>query len=198
VDRGSTFVVALPLAVAHLPAQRAARAHAAPAGAGVADFRLADLAGVSVLVVDDEPDARELLTEVLQDYGAESAAAGSAEEALGLLASFRPNVLVSDIGLPGEDGYALIERIRALPADQGGAIPALALTAYARSEDAHRALACGFHQHAVKPIAPADLARLVRSLLSPNGDAGQVTTTDSRGRSEGGKDDTSSSTHPAV
>ena len=123
-----------------------------------------DLAGVHVLLVDDEPDARELVAEVLEHYGATVVAAASAEEALGAIRVRRPTVLLSDIGLPGEDGYSLIRRVRALPAAAGGDMPAAALTAYARSEDARLALASGFIRHAVKPIQPAALAALVRDL----------------------------------
>ena len=124
----------------------------------------ADLAGVRVLLVDDEPDARELLAEVLGQYGATVVAVASAEEAMQALRADPPTVLLSDIGMPGEDGYALIRRVRALPAAAGGNTPAAALTAYARSEDARRALACGFLRHVVKPIQPAALATLVREL----------------------------------
>jgi PAS domain S-box-containing protein len=122
------------------------------------------LQGLRVLLVDDEPDARELLTEVLAQYGADSQAAGSVDEALTLLADYHPDVLVSDIGLPVQDGYALISQVRALPPDRGGAIPAAALTAYARPEDRRRALAAGFHRYAVKPIHPTALAQLVADL----------------------------------
>ena len=93
-----------------------------------------------MLLVDDEPDARELLTEVLQQCGAVVVATHSADEAVRLIPRERPAVLLSDIGLPGEDGYKLISRVRALPPEQGGNLPAAAITAYARSDDARRAL----------------------------------------------------------
>jgi signal transduction histidine kinase len=144
-----------------------------------------DLAGVHVLLVDDEPDARELVAEVLEQYGATVVAAASAEEALGAIRARRPTVLLSDIGLPGEDGYSLIRRVRALPAAAGGDTPAAALTAYARSEDARMALASGFLRHAVKPIDPAALAALVRDLAdaakaTPHDDDAVAVTTRSR------------------
>jgi signal transduction histidine kinase/CheY-like chemotaxis protein/PAS domain-containing protein len=165
VDRGSTFVVALPLAVAHLPAQRAARAHAAPAGAGVADFRLADLAGVSVLVVDDEPDARELVRRVLSECGASVHLASDAAAAMVLVQRERPDTLVSDIGMPGTDGYQLLRKLRELGAERGGALPAIALTAFARSEDRTRALRAGFLAHVAKPVEPAELVATVASVV---------------------------------
>ena len=96
------------------------------------------LTGVRVLVVDDEPDARELLRAVLAEAGALVETARSAAEGLEVLQRFQPNVLVSDIGMPDEDGYAFLRRVRSLP--RGGAIPAIALTAYAREEDRVRAL----------------------------------------------------------
>jgi CheY-like chemotaxis protein len=119
---------------------------------------------VRVLLVDDEPDARELFAEVLEQYGADVTGAGSADEAVMLLRELRPTVLLSDIGLPGEDGLSMIRRVRALPAESGGRTPAAALTAYARSEDGQRSLAAGFQRHAVKPIQPVALAVLVREL----------------------------------
>jgi PAS domain S-box-containing protein len=124
------------------------------------------LSGVSVLLIEDDPDARELLTEVLQQYGASVIAAASADEALALVERARPHVLLSDIGLPGADGYALISRVRALPAERGGRTPAAAITAYASSDDARRALGAGYQRHAPKPIQPAVLARLVKELAA--------------------------------
>ncbi len=123
-----------------------------------------DLSGVRVLLVDDEADARELLAEVLEQYGAVVTTVASADEALQALRSLRPTVLISDIGLPGEDGHSLIRRVRALPPEAGGRTPAAALTAFARSEDGRRSLAAGFLRHATKPIQPAALAALVMEL----------------------------------
>jgi CheY-like chemotaxis protein len=123
-----------------------------------------DLSGVRVLLVDDEADARELLAEVLQQYGAVVTTVASADEALQALRSLRPTVLISDIGMPGEDGHSLIRRVRALPPEAGGRTPAAALTAFARSEDGRRSLAAGFLRHATKPIQPAALAALVLEL----------------------------------
>jgi CheY-like chemotaxis protein len=119
-----------------------------------------------VLVVDDEPDAVEVVTELLGSVGAVVQGVGSAREVLERLPSFLPEVLVSDIGMPGMDGYDLIRRIRALEPEQGGRTPALALTAYTRREDVQKSLAAGFQRHLGKPVdaerlivTVADLAR---------------------------------------
>ncbi|MFO0606473.1 MAG: ATP-binding protein [Polyangiales bacterium] len=153
-NRGATFTVRLPLA-----SPRDDR----PAGddvtsASVPPFECPpEVAGLRVLVVDDEPDARELVASLLARCRAEVTTAASAEEAL---ASFRrapPDVLVSDIGMPGEDGYALIRRVRALPSEEGGDVPAVAVTAYSSMADRSRALLAGFSMHVAKPVEPAEL-----------------------------------------
>jgi CheY-like chemotaxis protein len=118
---------------------------------------LPDLNGLRVLVVDDEADARDLLTTILGQYGVEVTTVATASEVLEVLPRLKPSVLVSDIGMPGEDGYALIRKVRALDAEQGGEIPAVALTAYARAEDRIRALASGFQLHMPKPVNPEEL-----------------------------------------
>ena len=158
--KGARMTVRLPvLAVA--PAEAAERPNSArPEGSPDALL----LSGVGVLVVDDELDARELLTAVLSSYGAVVRSAPSVEEGLRLFHEQVPDVLVSDIGLPTEDGYAFIRRVRALGADAGGNVPAAALTAYASADDHQRALAAGFQVHVTKPIEPADLATMVASL----------------------------------
>jgi PAS domain S-box-containing protein len=122
------------------------------------------LSGLRVLVVDDEADTRELLITILEQYGAEVTASASASEALEALQRFKPNVLVSDIGMPEVDGYTLIRKIRTLDADQGGQIPAVALTAYARAEERNQALLAGFQLHVPKPVDPAELAIVVANL----------------------------------
>ncbi|HEX8335665.1 MAG TPA: response regulator, partial [Pyrinomonadaceae bacterium] len=122
------------------------------------------LEGVKVLVVDDEPDARRLLTEVLGRCGAEVLSAASAGEALEMIQAWRPHVLLSDIGMPDGDGYELIRRVRELPEERGGSTPAAALTAYAGPGDRARALAGGYQQHVAKPVEPAELAAVVASL----------------------------------
>lgn len=130
-----------------------------PAAVPVASF-----AGVNILVVDDEPDARELITEVLERSGATVSAVGSAREALEALQVLKPAVLVSDIGMPALDGYWLIDAIRKLDADRGGMTPALALTAYAAEQDRSRALAAGFQYHLTKPIDAAELLATIAAL----------------------------------
>jgi CheY-like chemotaxis protein len=122
------------------------------------------LDGVTVLVVDDEHDARELVKRILSDCGAHVLTAGSAGEGLVIVKEVRPDVLLSDIGMPHEDGYALIRNVRALPVPQGGGLPAGALTAFARSEDRQRALRAGFQLHIAKPIDAAELITVVASL----------------------------------
>ncbi|HEV8640240.1 MAG TPA: response regulator [Methylomirabilota bacterium] len=117
-----------------------------------------------MLLVEDDADTRELLTTLLQRCGARVTAVGSASEALMTIALTQPDVLVSDIAMPGEDGYALIRKIRLRDADQGRWLPAVALTAYARDEDRARALAAGYQRHLTKPVDPAALARTVAVL----------------------------------
>jgi CheY-like chemotaxis protein len=114
--------------------------------------RLADLSGLVVLVVDDDHDALDLLGTLLEACNAEVVRAHCAGEAFQKLREHLPDVLVSDIGLPGEDGYSLIERVRALPQAEGGFTPAIALTAYTRDCDRRRAFAAGFWRHMAKPV----------------------------------------------
>jgi PAS domain S-box-containing protein len=152
--RGARFTVRLPL-LDDAPEQDAApRGHAA---------RAVDLRGVSILVVEDDPDGRDLVTEILRSRGATVRAAASAAGALAALAEFQPMVLVSDIGLPETDGYALIRQVRALAGGAAG-VPAVALTAYARPEDRDKALAAGFQRHLTKPVVPDVLCAVVAEL----------------------------------
>ena len=123
------------------------------------------LDGLKVLVVDDEEDARMIVSEVLREHGAEVYSAATAPEGLAQIPSLRPDVILSDIGMPAMDGFALIRKIRSLPAELGGRTPAVALTAYARSEDAQRALAAGFQMHVAKPVEPSLLATVVANLI---------------------------------
>ncbi|MGJ5673343.1 MAG: PAS domain-containing protein [Nostochopsis sp.] len=123
-----------------------------------------DLTGIRVLIVDDEPDARELFTVLLTQYSVEVLTVASAAEVLASLESFQPDVLVSDIGMPDVDGYTLLKQIRSLPPEKGGQIPAIALTAYARFEDHQRALSEGFQHHISKPIDPVRLVQVVFDL----------------------------------
>jgi len=125
------------------------------------------LQDVRVLVVDDEADTREAMAIGLGRHGARVATASSASEALGALARELPQVLVADIGMPGEDGYALLRKVRALPAERGGVTPAIALTGYANQQDRADALRAGFQMHVSKPVTPAELAAAVASLAGP-------------------------------
>jgi PAS domain S-box-containing protein len=125
------------------------------------------LRDVSVLVVDDDEDTREAMAVGLSRHGARVATASSAREAMGAFARELPEVLVSDIGMVGEDGYALLKEIRALPAERGGATPAIALTGYANEHDQAKAHRAGFQMHVCKPVTPAELAAAVASLLAP-------------------------------
>jgi CheY-like chemotaxis protein len=129
--------------------------------------RSRDLTGVRVLVVEDDPDTQHLFCTTLRTFGAEAKAACSVAEAMETLHTFNPDVLVADIGLPDEDGYALIRRVRTLPAEQGGGIPAMAVTAFVRPEDRARALWKGFQMHVPKPIDPEDLVDRVAKLIAP-------------------------------
>ncbi|MDB4932165.1 MAG: Chemotaxis regulator, partial [Myxococcaceae bacterium] len=122
------------------------------------------LAGLRVLVCDDELDAREMVAEVLRGGGAAVIAVDSVAEALACFDAAPPDVLVSDIGMPGADGYALLGSVRARPAEAGGRVPALALTAYATADDARRAAAAGFQRHVTKPVEPDRLVAVVAEL----------------------------------
>jgi hypothetical protein len=124
-----------------------------------------NLAGMRVLVVDDEADTRELITFVLEQYGAKATAVASASEALLAVEKLKPDVLVSDIGMPQEDGYSLIRKLRARESKLGKSIPAVALTAYAREEDCTKALKSGFQRHIPKPVEPNELVVVVADLV---------------------------------
>jgi PAS domain S-box-containing protein len=157
--RGASFTVRLPAlrsasdSVAGLDGPVQGRLPDAP-----------DLAGIRVLLVDDDVDARVLVSKVLESRGAQVETAASAREGFDLIRKAPPDVLLADIGMPGEDGYAFIQRIRTLGPEQGGDVPAAALTAYASDQDQARALASGFQRHVAKPTDPSDLAWIVAEL----------------------------------
>jgi signal transduction histidine kinase/ActR/RegA family two-component response regulator len=165
LDQGATFTVHLPVAVIHRAKGGAPRQHPTASSFRPTSFEVVDLAGIKVLVVDDEPDARDLIKSVLLDCRAEVWTAGSVVEALALLNEKVPDVLVSDIGMPELDGFELLRRVRAFEAQRGGRIPAIALTAFARSEDRTRALRAGFLVHIAKPIEPSELVATIASIL---------------------------------
>ncbi len=163
--RGATFVVRLPVAAVHrgsagsAPATREAGTPPAM-GFGAPEV----LRGLRVLTVDDEPDAREIVSAVLTACGSHVVAAASVDEAMLAFDRERPDVLLSDIGMPDADGYALIRRVRARTRAEGSATPAACLTGYASAEDRRRALVAGFTMHVAKPIDPAELVAVVESL----------------------------------
>jgi signal transduction histidine kinase len=162
VGKGTTFAVSLPFVALHEDTRRARRPAAASAHLEL-DCPPA-LSGLRVLVVDDEADTRDMLRAVLEQCQVEVITAGSASEALETLVHSRPDVLISDLGMPGEDGYDLIAKVRKLPAQSGGQIPAAALTAYVRAEDRVRVLRAGYQLHVPKPIEPAELVIVVANL----------------------------------
>jgi len=161
--KGATFVVSLPMTVLKGEPERAERLiH--PVKSHVRIDCPPSLQGLRVLVVEDEADTRDMLRAVLEHCEIEVFTAGSASEALESLVRFRPDVLISDLGMPEEDGYSLIAKVRALPAEQGGQIPAAAITAYVRAEDRTKVLLAGFQLHVPKPIEPAELMAVVANL----------------------------------
>jgi PAS domain S-box-containing protein len=162
--QGSTFTVQLPARLVVRAIDAEAPGLNRTTDTSLASVHGARLDGLRVLIVDDERDALALVEEVLRGQGAEVHAASSVGEALERFASVRPDVIVSDIGMPDEDGYSFIRKVRAQPAERGGRTPAVALTAYARPQDAQRAFLAGFQMHLTKPIEPATLAGVVANL----------------------------------
>jgi CheY-like chemotaxis protein len=160
---GARFVVQLPLVV------RAATARSAPTSAGkpgrAHDPHTLDLRGVKVVMVDDDADACDLVARTLGGCGACVITADSAHAALALVESERPDVMLSDIGMPEMDGFALLEAVRALGPARGGTVPAIAITAYALTEDRNRTAAGGFRLHMAKPVEPAALVAAVAEIL---------------------------------
>jgi signal transduction histidine kinase/DNA-binding response OmpR family regulator len=154
---GAAFTIRLPRAWSR-------GAQGQPTGAIAAPRAPTRLDGIRVLLVEDEIDSRDALSEVLQCFGAEVEAVGSAAAALRIVQQRVPDILVSDVGLPGEDGYALIQQLRAWEGSGGSGLPAVALTAYARLEDRVAALRSGFDAHVHKPVEPLQLAQLVKQL----------------------------------
>ena len=173
---GSTFAVMLPVMAVREEVdgeleRRHPTAGGREAGVEVVDGweGHGDISGMRVLVVDDEADARALMKRLLEEKRAEVMVAASAAEAFEVLKRERPDVLVSDIGMPGEDGHSLMRRVRALRAEEGGETPAVALTAYARSEDRMKAVGAGFQHHVAKPVEPAELIAMMASLRGRGG-----------------------------
>ena len=166
-DKGARFTIRLPTAAVQPAQTRADRVAFSPLPPHSPDILLRDLSGVHVLVVDDEPDARDLIKRILSDCKATVATAGSASAALAAFRETRPDVLVSDLGMPEVDGFELLAKVRALGPAAGGNLPAVALTAFARSEDRERALEAGFRAHIAKPVEPSELIAIVASIVAP-------------------------------
>jgi CheY-like chemotaxis protein/two-component sensor histidine kinase len=162
--KGSTFLVELPVSIVQLEDEVGQRSHpTAPAAPGE-PIDLPGLGGVHAFVIDDEPDARELLVRVFEEQGAQVTSFGSAQEALLALGTGKPSVIVSDIGMPDMDGYQFIRTLRAREI-RNERIPALALTAFARAEDRKRSLLAGYQAHLAKPFDVAELILLVAGLV---------------------------------
>jgi PAS domain S-box-containing protein len=161
---GATFVIELPIMAT--AALNGLREHPR---SGAVEHPIADhpsLQGITVLVIDDEPDALGLVARVLEDCGARVVVASSAKDGLAALQREHPDILVSDIGMPHEDGYTLIRQIRALTPEQGGRVPAAALSAFARPEDRTRALRAGYQMHLSKPVDATELTAAIASLIA--------------------------------
>jgi PAS domain S-box-containing protein len=165
--QGATFTVSLPISPVYRVDSSGGRVHPAardllpPLDDDCANM----LSGMRILVVDDEADTRELLTEGLEYCGAEVSVVGSAAEALDTVMATVPDVLISDIGMPGVDGYDLIRHVRRLPSERGGKIPAIALTAYTRTEDRLQSLRAGYDMHVPKPVELAELVAVAATVV---------------------------------
>ena len=166
LGKGSVFAIRLPLPVTAAGSASPARRHPT-AGSTAQKTRIARLEGISALVVDDDPDTREALRSLLTTLGARVKTLETAEHAIAYLVESKPDVLISDLGMPGRDGYSLIKEIRAREEENGAAehLPAVALTAYGRVEDRVEVFASGFDCHVVKPADPAELAAVVKRLV---------------------------------
>ena len=162
--QGATFTVVLPITPIYQVDSSGGRVHPAARDLLPPDEGTDRLDGLTILVVDDEPDTRELLKQGLEYCGARVRVAGSANEAVDALVASLPDILISDVGMPGIDGYDLIRHVRGLPRDSGGNIPAIALTAYTRTEDRLQALRAGYDMHVPKPVELAELVAVAISV----------------------------------
>lgn len=161
--QGATFTVQLPLLEeGEVWKQGSIRENSTPMSSSLAGL----LTGLKILVVDDDADSRDFLVFALEDCGAIATAVTSANSAMEVLVSFKPDVLISDIGMPEQDGYSLMRQVRALPRERGGQIPAIAITAYAAERDRQEAIAAGFQRHLSKPVMPNELANVIAKLIS--------------------------------
>jgi signal transduction histidine kinase/CheY-like chemotaxis protein len=163
--KGATFTVRLPLLMAAVDKRNIDRLQAS--GANITTESSLRLEGVHIMIVDDEPDTREMLRLLMGQLGAEVRVCASTDEAMGVLNEWNPDVIVSDIEMPDEDGYELIRKVRRLEAEKGGrTVPAVALTAYGRVEDRLQALSAGYQIHMAKPAEPNELALVIASLAT--------------------------------
>ncbi|MDQ3172009.1 MAG: ATP-binding protein [Acidobacteriota bacterium] len=161
--KGTTVTVQLPITVVHPQRDAEDRQHPS-SSQGSASLSEGELAELKVVVVDDQSDARDLIKRVLEGAGARVRAASTVDEAVQLIVSDTPDVLLSDIGMPDADGFELLRRVRLLAPEQGGRVPAIALTAFARSEDRTQVLRAGFLVHIAKPVDPAELVATIASV----------------------------------
>lgn len=167
--KGASFTIELPLAKQQPPASRSsARAAMILPTPQTPEMTVLDLSGIDVLVVDDDRDARELIKRILSDCGANVRIAASARDAFALFKERTPNLLISDLGMPEVDGFELLDWVRHLPREHGSQVPAIALTAFARSEDRLSALEAGFSAHISKPVEPSELIATVASVVGPS------------------------------
>ena len=157
LDRGASFTIRLPILAVRVEPSDVNHLREKP--------EMPQLNGTTVLVVDDDVEAGRLVVRVLMELGADARAVSSVTEALRALRSFRADVVVSDIAMPGEDGYALMKRLRELQPQMGRSIHTMALTGYGRPEDRHRILASGFQKYIQKPVEPFELARAIAGLV---------------------------------
>jgi CheY-like chemotaxis protein len=165
--RGASFTIELPLAKQQPATRSAARAAMILPNPSTPDMAVRNLNGVDALVVDDDRDNRELINRILTDCGATVYIAASAREAFARFKESTPNLLISDLGMPEVDGFELLDWVRHLPREQGSQVPAIALTAFARSEDRLRALEAGFSAHISKPVEPSELIATVAAVVGP-------------------------------
>jgi len=170
VEQGATFTVEFPLTTSEVISTDLAALRSSDGGAQRDPFTDQKLSNRSILLVEDDLDTREVLRTVLERHGATVIAVDSSRGALAEFERTRPDLLISDIGMVGENGYELIRKIRALSPEEGGHVPAIALTAYAGVSDRRRALLAGFQTHLAKPVEPADLVAVILSLtFAPGG-----------------------------
>jgi PAS domain S-box-containing protein len=166
---GARFTIELPLAKAQPAPERTGRVTPAIPAPHTPEMTVRDLSAIDVLVVDDDRDSRELMARILSDCHASVRTAASAREGFELFRAATPDLLISDLGMPEVDGFELLQWVRALGREHGGNVPAVALTAFARSEDRLRALEAGFSAHISKPVEPSELIAAVAALVGPSG-----------------------------